>query len=80
MYRSPPVGDSTTPRRLPCSIHVMVLVMPKTGGRRHLTMLVSHDGHRALAERAKLETEGNVSELARRIFKYGMTHMPKGWK
>lgn len=54
--------------------------MPKTGGRRHLTMLVSHDGHRALVERAKLETEGNVSELARRIFKYGMTHMPRGWK
>ena len=43
-------------------------------------MLISHEGHRALTERAKLETEGNVSELARRIFKYGMLNMPRGWK
>lgn len=54
--------------------------VPKTGGRRPLNMLISHEGHRALTERAKRETDGNVSELARRIFKYGLLKMPKGWK
>lgn len=45
-----------------------------------LNLLVSREGRRALVERAKTEADGNTSELARRLLKYGMAHMPKGWK
>lgn len=33
----------------------------------------------ALVERAETETDGNVSELVRRLMRYGLEHMPKDW-
>lgn len=57
----------------------MLRTMAKAA-RMPLNLLISPEGRRALAERAKGETNGNVSELARRMLKYGMVKMPEGWK
>ena len=32
-----------------------------------------------LKQRGERETDGNVSELMRRLLKYAMATMPKGW-
>jgi hypothetical protein len=52
----------------------------KAQQRRPLNTSVSVAGHRKLTERARDETDGNVSELVRRMLKYGMAHMPAGYR
>lgn len=53
--------------------------MSSRGGRRYLPIRVSEDGHRELQRRADEETDGNVSEMVRRLLKYAITRMPRGW-
>lgn len=46
---------------------------------RYVPVRVKQAGYEHLVKRAADETGGNVSELVRRILKYGATRMPKGW-
>lgn len=55
------------------------LCVPKTGGRRYLPVRISDQGYAALKKRAEDESSGNVSELVRRMLKFALTNMPKGW-
>lgn len=48
-------------------------------GRRCLTAWVSEPGYDSLQRRAQKETGGNLSDLVRRLIKYGMENMPEGW-
>lgn len=48
--------------------------------RRPLNILISQAGHRMIADRAKDEAAGNVSDMARRMLRYASVYMPKGWK
>lgn len=49
-------------------------------GRRLLPIRISWSGHAALQKRADEETAGNVSELVRRMLKFALREMPKGWR
>lgn len=54
--------------------------MPRPGPRRPLTNVrIDPDELVELQRRAAEETGGNVSELMRRMFRYAVTRMPKGW-
>ena len=48
---------------------------------RYVPMRVSEAGYALLAARAAEETDGNVSELLRRLLKWAAVGkpMPKGW-
>ena len=45
-----------------------------------IRVLVGRTGHSALQKRTEEKTGGNVSELIRRVQKYGVTRMRKGWR
>lgn len=54
--------------------------MPRQGPRRPLLNLrVSEEEQDRLRERAEAETEGNVSELGRRMIRFASLTMPKDW-
>ena len=54
--------------------------MPRPGpARRSIGVRLADAGRDLLERRAIEETDGNMSELVRRILKYGATRMPKGW-
>jgi hypothetical protein len=54
--------------------------MPRPGPKRPLiNVRLSEAGVALLRQRAEIETDGNVSELMRRMLKYASIHMPKGW-
>ena len=54
--------------------------VPPRDGRRQIRVLVGRTGHSALQKRTEEKTGGNVSELIRRVQKYGVTRMRKGWR
>jgi hypothetical protein len=54
--------------------------VPPRDGRRQIRVLVGRAGHSALQKRTEEKTGGNVSELIRRVQKYGVTRMRKGWR
>jgi hypothetical protein len=55
--------------------------MPRPGPRRPLIAVRLDEPDREdLQQRADNEAEGNLSELVRRMVKYSMTRMPRGWK
>ncbi len=45
-----------------------------------MPLRVSEAGYERLRTRAAVETEGNVSELMRRMLKYALAEMPEGWQ
>lgn len=54
--------------------------MPRSGGRHEiLTLRITTAEHTWLCQRAELETDRNVSELARRMIRYAAQRMPRGW-
>src|SRR5438105_1665570 len=54
--------------------------MPRPGPRRPLVNVrLSEAGVVLLRQRAEQETDGNVSELMRRMLTYASMKMPKGW-
>ncbi len=53
---------------------------PRPGPRREpINARVLPAARDALQKRADIESEGNLSEFARRCLSYALTHMPKGW-
>jgi len=55
--------------------------MPRPGPRRPLVNVrLDPEDLERLQARADRETEGNVSELHRRIVQYGLARMPRGWR
>jgi hypothetical protein len=54
--------------------------MPRPGPRRPLVNVrLAEADVDLLRQRAERETDGNVSELMRRMLKYAATRMPQGW-
>lgn len=54
--------------------------MPRPGPRRPLVNArLSEAGVALLRRRAEQETNGNVSELIRRMLKYASVKMPQDW-
>jgi hypothetical protein len=54
--------------------------VPRSGPRRKpITIRLSEVGLERLNQRATEEAAGNQSEMVRRMLKYAMQHMPKGW-
>lgn len=55
--------------------------MPRPGPRRDLIAFKASDAEIApVDERAADETDGNQSEMIRRLLAYATPRMPKGWK
>jgi hypothetical protein len=54
--------------------------VPPRDGRRQIRVLVGRTGHSALQKRTEEKPGSNVSELIRRVQKYGVTRMRKGWR
>lgn len=53
---------------------------PRPGPRRPLVNVrLSETGVEHLRQRAAEETDGNMSELIRRMLKYASANMPKDW-
>lgn len=53
---------------------------PRPGPKRKaVNVRASETGREALQKRAEAETDGNVSEMARRLLAYGLYRMPKDW-
>lgn len=56
------------------------MLMPRPGPRRPLIALrLGTDGLAHIHQRAVNETDGNQSEMIRRMLAYATTHMPRGW-
>lgn len=70
------VGREITTSRCgtPCS-----MAGKRTADRRCLTTWISEQGYNSLQRRADRDTDGNLSDLIRRLLRYGMENMPKGW-
>lgn len=54
--------------------------LPEKKPKRVRPIRIDDADHELAEERAKTETNGNVSELYRRAIAYGIAHMPKEWK
>lgn len=44
-----------------------------------MTTWVSGQGYDSLQQRADEDANGNLSDLVRRMLRYGMENMPRGW-
>lgn len=78
--RSPAVSNRHQIQRFRCSARGTFRACPPRDGRRQIRVLVGRAGHSALQKRTEEKTGGNVSELIRRVQKYGVTRMRKGWR
>lgn len=78
--RSPAVSNRHQIQPFRCSARGTFRACPPRDGRRQIRVLVGRAGHSALQKRTEEKTGGNVSELIRRVQKYGVTRMRKGWR